>query len=426
MIEPRRSGVCAAAGLTVFALAGCATSSSDSFQRIEAVQAQAEIPEDELLDVGIVVLDDGVSEEWDQAELNERGVYPDIRKSETRYFAVLLKRTLEATGQWGAVRVVPKGAEGLDVMVSGEILESNGKDLELQIRAVDSRGREWFDEKQKAEADTLAYLVTQERQTSKRGRSATQTHGKELDPYQGLYNQIANQLFAVREHLDSDDLKQIRYTSQLRFAADLAPSAFGSHVRADEKGRFEVERLPAVDDPLLARIARIKARDDLFVDTLNDHYANFFSKMDPAYDQWRWYSYEEELALEDLERQKRNRTILGIASTITAVVGTVKDNRTIRDVGVIGAVTAFSSASGKGAEIEMSKAAIEELASSFEADVEPALIDVEGRTLRLTGTAQAQYQTWRKLLRELFESETALPVDPNTGMTVTADDPQGR
>ena len=50
----------------------------------------------------------------------------------------------------------------------------------------------------------------------------------------------------------------------------------------------------------------------------------------------------------------------------------------------------------------------------------PILVDVEGHTLRLAGSAEAQYQNWRELLREMFIADTGLPVDPNTGATLPA------
>jgi hypothetical protein len=58
--------------------------------------------------------------------------------------------------------------------------------------------------------------------------------------------------------------------------------------------------------------------------------------------------------------------------------------------------------------------ALRELAASLDSDVAPLLVDVEGEVMRLTGSVETQYATWRQLLREIFASETGLPVDPNT------------
>jgi hypothetical protein len=40
----------------------------------------------------------------------------------------------------------------------------------------------------------------------------------------------------------------------------------------------------------------------------------------------------------------------------------------------------------------------------------------------LSGSVEAQYAEWRTLLRQIFESETGMPVDPNAGDSVAAED----
>jgi hypothetical protein len=60
----------------------------------------------------------------------------------------------------------------------------------------------------------------------------------------------------------------------------------------------------------------------------------------------------------------------------------------------------------KYADARNAAQAVKELAESFQAEVAPQVVDVEGRTLRLTGTAEEQYREWRKLLRELYMEET--------------------
>ena len=68
------------------------------------------------------------------------GLSPELRRSEARFVSFHLKKTLESTGNWGAVRVVPgPGGEGLDLTVTGRIRESNGKRLTLDVVALDAR-----------------------------------------------------------------------------------------------------------------------------------------------------------------------------------------------------------------------------------------------------------------------------------------------
>ena len=76
---------------------------------LQATQATAEIPADQLLDVGVHILDPGVPKEVeDDPDMADKlRIYPDIRKAEARYIAIELRNTLEDTGHWGTARVVP-------------------------------------------------------------------------------------------------------------------------------------------------------------------------------------------------------------------------------------------------------------------------------------------------------------------------------
>lgn len=75
----------------------------------QATQATQEIPQSQLLDVGIHILDPGIPKEVeeDPAQADKTRVYPEIRRAEARYSAMLLRDVLEGTGHWGAARVVP-------------------------------------------------------------------------------------------------------------------------------------------------------------------------------------------------------------------------------------------------------------------------------------------------------------------------------
>jgi hypothetical protein len=50
------------------------------------------------------------------------------------------------------------------------------------------------------------------------------------------------------------------------------------------------------------------------------------------------------------------------------------------------------------------------MSDTFQSEVAPQVIDVEGRTLKLTGTAEEQYREWRKMLHDLYLEENGTPV----------------
>ncbi|MDB6085720.1 MAG: hypothetical protein JWN43_3601, partial [Gammaproteobacteria bacterium] len=153
-----RMALCCAA--LAASTAACVVHETRPLPKINATQADHEIPADELLDVAVREFDPGIPPEVakDEQALNKKRIYPDIRRAESRYVATTLRGTLDASGQWGAVRVVPEGVQFVDVQVSGKITESTGAKLALQVTVNDSTGRVWINNKRyESSADTGSY-----------------------------------------------------------------------------------------------------------------------------------------------------------------------------------------------------------------------------------------------------------------------------
>ena len=84
-----------------------------------------------------------------------------------------------------------------------------------------------------------------------------------------------------------------------------------------------------------------------------------------------------------------------------------------RDMAMIGGMAAIHSGIATSKEAKIHAEAIRELAGSVETELAPIVVEVRGQTLRLTGSATTQYEEWQRLMRELWVTETGLPVDPN-------------
>lgn len=401
----RRSQGALALVTSVLLMGGCMVKETRPLPKINPVQAQAEIPVAELLDVGVRVFDPGIPEAIanDTEELTERGIFPDVRRAEARHMATLLRDTLEGSGQWGAVRVIPATAEFVDVMVAGKILKSNGRELELEVGVRDSTGRVWIAPKRYASpADVGSYL--------------SEAAIRLRDPFQNVYSQITNDILAARKLLTSNDLVNIRRITEIRFAADLAPQSMSGYLVQDAKGQYQVTRLPAEGDPVLERIQAIRERDGALIDTVSDYYGNFSQRLDEPYDNWRRYSYEEIVKEEKLKSQARTRMVMGAAAILGGVFipsqcGVNDYNcRRIENAGrtaaTVGGIAGILSGLKKSADAKVHTTAIRELANSFQGEVAPQVVEVEGRTLKLTGTAEEQYRQWRDLLREQYTQET--------------------
>jgi len=370
-------------------------------ERIAAERATSEVATDELLDVGVRLFDPNVPE--DEKEREKQRVFPEVRAAESRYIPVLIRDTLENTGQWGQVRVLPRDGTGMEVFVDGRILQSDGRELRLEIIVTDAAGRTWLRKTYAGEADTRAYkdVVARPR-----------------DPFENVYNTLANDLLAARRALTREQRIELRRVADLRFAADLAPYAFGSYLAQDRKGLYSVTRLPADDDPVVQRMQRVRERDYALVDTLNEYYASFGGSMAEPYTSWRKFNYEELEAESQAKREALTRQVLGAVAVVGGIVAGAETSSSAASAAataaVIGGMYAFKSGLDKRAEIKIHTESLKQLGDSFQNEVQPMVVDVEGRTLQLKGSAEQQYAEWRQLLRELYENETGLPATAGT------------
>lgn len=379
--------------------AGCAPSvpGLQVADHVAPIMAQKELDEQELLNVSIMIFDPG---ELPDSGEQSRGISPEIREAEARFVPVHLKYTMQRTGFWGAVRVVPDDDNGSEVLVSGKIEYSDGESAALTVEVVDSRNILWFRQ---------TYAETS------RPFEHNGTEPEKKDIFQDLFNTIANDLATYRNNLQPRDVEQIKQTAELRYGAEMAPDVFGQYLAMNQQRRIDIIHLPSPDDPMLDRVRNIRARDDMLIDAINGYYEAYYRDLWEPYSNWRKFRTDEVLAMRQLEREALTQQILGVAAIVGAIALSASgdfDTRirtsTLQDVMLAGGAYAVYSGTQKQAESAINKEAIEELGASFSSEAEPLVIEVEGESIRLTGTAEQQYGRWRQLLRDIYAKETGL------------------
>ena len=377
-------------------LAGCATYDAQKVGPTPILQAQAEIPEEQLLDIGILVFE---SQELTEKQARKEGTNPEIRKAESHFIPYHLKNTLQQSSHWGAVRVVPSETQSVDLIVKGEIIESNGEHLVLKIEVADATGKLWLSKTYEEEASESIY---------------SGNRPGEKDAFQGMYNTIANDITALKLELSANEIQKIRTTSKLRFANDFAPDAFGNYLKKDQNGILQLNRLPADDDPMMERLLKIREREYMYVDTLNEYYQIFYYEMWPSYENWRKLNLTEQKAIRKIERDAMIRQIVGallLAGAIALEVGDVGNSGALQVGMVIVGGQVIIDGFNISKEAEIHAAAIEELSESFGNEMQPVVMDFQGKKYELTGSAEEQFKRWRELLHKIYLEETGF--DPN-------------
>ena len=354
--------------------------------RYQGVQQEAE-----LLDIGIKALSANVPEDYD--ERIEQIVLPEIRQAESSYIAYLVKNMLESSGNWGAVRMLPRESDAVDLLVEGKILSSTGEELAVEFTVTDATGLEWFSRNYRELA-------------SKYGYQEGLPPG--VDAFQGLYRRFADDLLAYRKNLDGEDLRQIRSTSEVRFAAAFAPDAFASALTSTG-GRYFLNRLPAETDPLFVQVQKVKEREYLFIDTMDGHYKNFQSQISPVYDAWRKASYNDAIEYKKLRQQARRRLLAGTAAIAGSVAAIYESDNAFVDAGGVAGVAGGATLIMKGLQKRQEAAQyadkLREIGSAAEDELLPTTLDLENETIRLNGTLDEQYAELRKVLKKIYLEE---------------------
>lgn len=337
-----------------------------------AVAGQAS--EESLLDVGLVIFDAGIPA--DKSTHSKLGVFPEIRKAEAQFMAVILRQVLINSNAWGVVRVLPQALASSELLLTGKILHSDGLRLVVHIRAYDATGRSWLNKVYVDESVPGDYPVV-----------------AGTDTYVDLYRQIANDLLAFKRGLAGRDLLQIGEVGVLRYAASLSPEAFAGYLQRDENGIYSLQRLPAQGDPMMARVDRIRNQEYLFIDTVDEQYATLYEEMAPTYHLWRQYGREQAIYREEYKERVANRESRGRRGTFIAMEQTYN--------------------AYKWSKIHEQD--LDELALGFNNEVAPTVIEVSGKVFRLNGTLDSQYNDWRGILRQIFALETGLSPATGTG-----------
>ena len=359
-------------------------------------EQEIQLDEELFLDVGVVLFAHGVDESDDDAL-----AYLNVRKSEAVWFTSQLKNTLDKSNSWGLVRALPSANSRLDLIVKGRLIQSDGERVILQIDAHDSGGNLWFSREYEQVASQYSYNP-EVRWTD--------------DPFQGLFTRIANDLFDHRESLSANQLRTIRATTKVLFAREFLPEAFGTYLVEDEQGIVSLVSIPSEDDPFMRKVDRIRSRNDLFLDVIQDYYRAFKSDMSSPYQEWRKLSYKEVLKERQVREQARKEKIAGVV----AIAGGVVAARTSRNgatqvAGIAGSIygaNLFARSFIKSEQALAHSETLREMGSSLELALEPSVIDLQDRSVTLSGTVEDQFQDWRRILSRMFELEEGERIQP--------------
>ncbi len=393
---------------TIF-LTGCAVGGGGSSKPAVGPQISSSYDEKELeeaipiiakpkLDIIVPAFDPGLPD--DPADYKEEGVWPELRRAEATRFAYKMKLALEETGAFGAVRVMPDSSATGDLYVVGKINESNGEEVDIDIKVYDVSGKEWFDKSfdHEVEADFYSNL-----------------RNKGLDAYASVFKQAAEKIVEKLKSHNTEQLTQLQSLTDLRFGANFSEQAFAPYMK-EKSGKISLIGYPDENDSMLTRVKAIRVRDQMFTDRMQPHYEQFSQKMDESYVLWQKQSFEGLKAADQAKIDAIGKAAAGVGlialAVLSGISGGSSNSRGGSVAGTTGAIVAGQVGMGMlGDSVKMNEEskfhrdALEELGQSIEGEMAPQVVQHEEATAELTGSAKEQFSKWRVFLKSIFDQE---------------------
>lgn len=308
------------------------------------------------LDIGIVV--EPVMLASDATDIER-----SFRNSEAQLIAALLKESLEFSHQWGAVRVFEQPSTLPHLLCVVTLEQSDGEQFSLRVSARAVSGRLVLDTVYRYATTTDDYL----------------THH---DPYQTVLDQFAGELEAAVQQ-ESLDTKRLQIISELRYAR-LLSDAFSGYLEDNEGvGEWNLIRMPAANDPMLARINRLRDYELLFVDSIDEQRVEQKTQLMPAYTLWRRSSREQLIWLRDRsERLAQRESDPGQSEFVR-----------------------LNSAYATYRAYKIHQQELYELVVELESEGRATVVETDEAVYKLSGTLEAQTREWQATLATIFALE---------------------
>ncbi len=356
------------------------------------------------LNVAVPVFDPGFPTDKygniDDEELVENDIWPQVRRLEANRFAINTKKALSKTKAFGSINVTPSANVSADVYILGKINYSDTETVKLGIRVMDATNSIWGEENFEYQVGEGFY-----RDALRKGEN----------PYEPIFEAIADYVYNLLMKQSETAKTTIKTVSDLRYASMYSPENFSKYLRESRRSRkrpatIGLNGAPSENDAMYQRLQAIKAKDDQFIDDLQEGYEAFYATTHDAY---RTYQEETLPVAIEIRRKKEERTRAQIgagALAIAAILLNKNSNSTLGEVGTaaaaIGAVYSLSEAIKSNKQLGTQRALLDEMGQNLDIKVTPQVVELNDQTIELTGTASEQYSQLRQKLKEIYDLES--------------------
>lgn len=343
------------------------------------------------LNVNVVEMQQGLLK-TDSAS-RQAGIWPELRRAESRNFSVKLAGAFNDSNAFSNVNVTTSSNYLTDIVITGKIIISNGEDVHLQITAKDSSNKKLIDKKTYKHRTSEFYF--------------NNIRNKGIDPFDVIYRSIVGD---VIEALKKRDLNKIELTTDLRFAQQLNQDQFYDAIEK-KNNYYELGFVPAPNDPMFLRSKNVQLKDLAFRNEMQKHYIQFVDEMKESYGVWQKAAYSASKSKREAEAAAAAQALVGVLLVAAAASSASNSSDYDYNYGSIAAASVGAalmvSAVGNSREAKVHENTINEVSLSFDGEIAPKVVEMEGLQIKLDGNIKNQFNQWQVLLEDIYESESS-------------------
>jgi hypothetical protein len=351
-----------------------------------------------FMDVAVPVFDPGFPTERDGSidydEIEEEGIWPQVRRLEANRFAVATKEALGKTKSFGSINVTPDASALADVYVLGIINYSDTETVEIGVKVMDAKNTVWGEEE-------FEYRVSEGwyRDAMSRGEN----------PNGPVFDDIAKFVYGLLKEKSEAYKKEVQTISDLRYAQMYSPESFGQYLDQGRRGTIELVSAPSESDPMLRRVRAIQAKDEQFIDSLQETYDSFWVTTEEAYRKYQMETLPEAKKIRELEAERTTKQVTAGLFAVASVLLGSNSSSTAGQVAAAGAgiaaIGSLSQAIQTNKELHAQRDLFDEMGQNLDIQVADQIVEIDNQRIELQGTASEQYYQLRAKLKDIYDME---------------------
>ncbi|MEC7282620.1 MAG: hypothetical protein VXW48_03205, partial [Pseudomonadota bacterium] len=351
------------------------------------------------MDVAIPVFDPGFPTERDGTidydEIEEEGIWPQVRRLEANRFAIATKEALGETKSFGSINVTPDASALADVYVLGKINYSDTETVEIGVKVMDAKNTVWGEEE-------FEYRVSEGwyRDAMSRGEN----------PNGPVFEQIAKFVYDLLIKKSDAYKQEVQMVSDLRYAQMYSPESFSQYLTQGRRGEIELVSAPSDSDPMLRRVRAIQAKDEQFIDSLQETYDSFWVTTEEPYRKYQKETLPEAKKIRELESERTTQQVTAGLFAVASVLLGSNSSSTAGQVAAAGAgiaaIGTLSEAIKTNKELHAQRDLFDEMGQNLDIQVADQIVEIDNQRIELQGTASEQYYQLRARLKDIYDMES--------------------